>query len=78
MNTRITSSFEGLTSGPSPKERGGINPAWNYLIHSNKVILTPHIAGWSHESNEKMARVLAEKIVKAFWPKRVLNSTPKK
>ena len=34
----------------------------NYLINSNKVILTPHIAGWTHESNFKLANVIADKI----------------
>jgi D-3-phosphoglycerate dehydrogenase len=37
--------------------------AFQYLIQSDKVILSPHIAGWTHESNEKIARVLADKIV---------------
>lgn len=36
--------------------------ALQYLLNSNKVILTPHIAGWSFESSEKMAKILAEKI----------------
>jgi phosphoglycerate dehydrogenase-like enzyme len=27
------------------------------------VILSSHIAGWTHESNEKVAKVLAEKIL---------------
>jgi D-3-phosphoglycerate dehydrogenase len=40
--------------------------AWEYLLHSDKVILTPHIAGWTVESNEKMARVLFEKIKVKF------------
>ena len=35
---------------------------FEYLIHSAKVILTPHIAGWTHESNRKIAEVLAKKI----------------
>lgn len=35
---------------------------FQYLIQSDKVVLTPHIAGWTHESNEKIALVLAEKI----------------
>jgi D-3-phosphoglycerate dehydrogenase len=38
------------------------NPSWQYLISSDKVILSPHIAGWTVESNEKIARVLYEKI----------------
>ena len=38
----------------------------NYLARSNKVILSPHIAGWTHESNLKIAEVLAGKIIKVF------------
>ncbi len=37
-----------------------------YLVKANNVILTPHIAGWTMESNVKHARVLADKILKAF------------
>ncbi len=33
-----------------------------YLMHSDKVILTPHIAGWTVESYYKLSSVLAEKI----------------
>lgn len=32
------------------------------LFASNKVILTPHIAGWSQQSNIKLAQVLAQEI----------------
>ncbi|MBA3664377.1 MAG: hydroxyacid dehydrogenase [Bacteroidetes bacterium] len=38
------------------------NSALEYLIASDKVILTPHIAGWTHESNYKMSKVVAEKM----------------
>jgi D-3-phosphoglycerate dehydrogenase len=38
--------------------------AFQYLIQSDKVMLSSHIAGWTHESNEKIARILAEKILK--------------
>lgn len=37
-----------------------------YLIQSNKVLLSPHIAGWTKESNEKIARVIGEKIISEF------------
>lgn len=37
--------------------------AWKYLINAENVILTPHIAGWTAESKEKLARVLGEKII---------------
>ena len=40
----------------------GFPPEMEYLTHSDRVILTPHIAGWTHESNVKLARVLADKI----------------
>jgi D-3-phosphoglycerate dehydrogenase len=40
--------------------------SWNYLVNSERVILTPHIAGWTFESNEKLSRVLFEKIKKQF------------
>lgn len=36
------------------------------LVQSNKVILSPHIAGWSHESKYKLGKVLVDKIVKEF------------
>ena len=38
-------------------------PSWQYLIHSDRVIFSPHIAGWTFESNQKIARVLLEKIL---------------
>lgn len=38
------------------------NPDWKFLVESDRVILTPHIAGWTFESLEKIALVLLEKI----------------
>ena len=32
------------------------------LSESDRVVLTPHVAGWTYESYEKISRVLAEKI----------------
>jgi D-3-phosphoglycerate dehydrogenase len=49
-------SFENIESNTVPEP-------FQYLIHSDKVVLSPHIAGWTVESNEKIAKVLAEKIV---------------
>ncbi len=37
---------------------------FEYLKKSDKVILTPHIAGWTYQSYEKICKILAEKIVK--------------
>ena len=38
----------------------------HYLIKSENVILSPHIAGWTHESYYKLSKVLGEKIIKYF------------
>lgn len=32
------------------------------LISDNRILLTPHIAGWTHESKKRIAEVLLEKI----------------
>ncbi|MBS1652759.1 MAG: hydroxyacid dehydrogenase [Bacteroidetes bacterium] len=40
--------------------------AFNYLANSNNVILTPHIAGWSIESNYKMSLLVAERMIAAL------------
>lgn len=42
------------------------NPDFKWLCNSNQVILTPHIAGWTHQSNIKLSAVLAEKIIQLF------------
>jgi D-3-phosphoglycerate dehydrogenase len=34
-----------------------------FLIDSDRVILSPHIAGWTFESNEKIAEILFQKII---------------
>jgi D-3-phosphoglycerate dehydrogenase len=49
------SSFEKLFDGNTPKDL-------RFLIQSDKVVLSPHIAGWSMESRTQMAEVLIHKI----------------
>lgn len=49
-------SFECLQSENLPAP-------FQYLKHSDRVILSPHIAGWTHESKIKLAEVLVEKIL---------------
>jgi D-3-phosphoglycerate dehydrogenase len=49
-------SFENIDATSTPE-------AFKQLIESDKVILSSHIAGWTYESNEKIAKVLAEKIL---------------
>jgi len=42
------------------------NETLQYLLDSEKVIVTPHIAGWTHQSKEKLAQVIVDKIVASF------------
>lgn len=42
------------------------NPLFRELINLKQVLITPHIAGWTHESNKKIASVLADKIIAQF------------
>lgn len=44
-------------------DHSNIPEALHYLFKSEKVMLSPHIAGWTQESNEKIGRILAEKII---------------
>ena len=37
-----------------------------YIVESKKTILSPHIAGWTIESNIKIAKVLLQKIIADF------------
>lgn len=49
-------SFENFNFDELPED-------FQYLLKSDKVILTPHIAGWTHQSKEKLAKVILDKIV---------------
>jgi len=39
------------------------NEDLEYLLNSEKAIITPHIAGWTHESKIKLAQVIVNKIL---------------
>jgi D-3-phosphoglycerate dehydrogenase len=54
------SSFENLFSDDKMPE------AFKYLINSENVILSPHVAGWTIESKEKLAQTIVDKIKAAF------------
>lgn len=41
--------------------------AFQYLLEAKNVLLTPHIAGWTFESHERLARVIVDKI-KSLYP----------
>ncbi len=53
------SSFENLDSSSE-------NDDLQFLLSSEKVIVTPHIAGWTHQSKEKLAQFIVDKIVAKF------------
>jgi len=40
--------------------------AFQYLVQSENVILSPHVAGWTVESKEKLAQTIVDKIKKRF------------
>lgn len=43
-----------------------INADLEFLLNSEKALITPHIAGWTVQSKEKLAQVIVDKIVTAF------------
>ena len=53
------SSFENLFSTEMPE-------AFKYLISAENVLLTPHVAGWTIESKEKLAQTIVDKIKAEF------------
>jgi D-3-phosphoglycerate dehydrogenase / 2-oxoglutarate reductase len=48
-------SFETLFTEQKPQ-------ALDYLLQANNVLLSPHIAGWTFESHQKLAQVIVDKI----------------
>ena len=53
-------SFENLS------ESLNSSPNFSDLINSKKILLTPHIAGWTHESKIGLVKVILKKIKKVF------------
>ena len=49
-------SFETLFQDATTPE------AFQYLLNAKNIILTPHIAGWTFESHERLAQVIVDKI----------------
>lgn len=52
-------SFETLFEEEKPA-------AFDYLLKAENVLLTPHIAGWTHESKEKLALTIVNKILALY------------
>ncbi|MGB0891669.1 MAG: 2-hydroxyacid dehydrogenase [Flavobacteriaceae bacterium] len=53
-------SFENLFTGNEMPE------AFKYLINANNVLLSPHVAGWTVKSKEKLAQTIVDKIKAKF------------
>ena len=58
------SSFENLDTSTSLS--ASENEDLKFLLSSEKVIVTPHIAGWTIQSKEKLAQVIVDKILMEF------------
>lgn len=58
------SSFENLDTSSSLSTRN--KEDLQFLLDSEQVIVTPHIAGWTHQSKEKLAQFIVDKIVQQF------------
>ena len=54
------SSFENMFSN------NDIPEAFQYLVKAENVILSPHVAGWTIESKEKLAQTIVDKIKATF------------
>jgi D-3-phosphoglycerate dehydrogenase len=53
-------SFETLFQDQNTPE------AFQYLLNATNVLLTPHIAGWTFESHERLAQVIVDKIKRLY------------
>lgn len=58
------SSFENLDTSTSLS--ASENEDLKFLLSSEKAIVTPHIAGWTIQSKEKLAQVIVDKILMEF------------
>lgn len=52
--------------------------AFQYLLKADNVILTPHVAGWTFESHEKLAQVIVDKIKAKYFGDAKANETEKR
>ena len=54
-------SFENLF------ENNSLPTAFQYLIEADNVLLSPHVAGWTIESHEKLAQTCVDKVAAKFF-----------
>ena len=58
------SSFENILDNPNT-----LPEAFKYLISAENVILSPHIAGWTFESHQKLSQIIVDKITAKYFLK---------
>jgi phosphoglycerate dehydrogenase-like enzyme/predicted enzyme related to lactoylglutathione lyase len=46
--------------------------AFDYLLQAKNVLLTPHIAGWTFESHEKLAQIIVDKIKSLYTEPKIV------
>lgn len=56
-------SFETLFQDKNTPE------AFQYLLEADNVLLSPHVAGWTFESHERLAQVIVDKIKNLYFKK---------
>ncbi len=59
-------SFENLFKNDVTSSAVEMPEAFQYLIQAENVLLTPHVAGWTIESKEKLAQTIVDKIKQRF------------
>ncbi|KAB1160747.1 hydroxyacid dehydrogenase [Tenacibaculum aiptasiae] len=59
-------SFENLFQKKDISGKVEMPEAFQYLINAENVILSPHVAGWTIESKEKLAQTIVDKIKAKF------------
>ena len=43
------------------------NPQLQQLIDNPKILLSPHVAGWTHQSKERLAQIIVDKVKDRFF-----------
>ncbi|NOR28778.1 MAG: hypothetical protein GQ540_09675 [Lutibacter sp.] len=61
-------SFENLF------ENDELPEAFDYLIHAENVLLSPHVAGWTVESKIKLAQTIVDKVEAHFFTKQTVET----
>ncbi|MFD2542659.1 2-hydroxyacid dehydrogenase [Lacinutrix gracilariae] len=60
------SSFENLFKKDNASNSVEMPEAFQHLIQAENVLLSPHVAGWTIESNTKLAQTIVDKIKQEF------------